>query len=154
MSISKFSDVLDDLGVAADLALRNVNGAGDIWCRAVARGNIHVHRDPGARIDVDNALVVGPAIKGRARNSIVVSVGKERGLLDVRDSTVVGPNVRVRARGRTTVHGRNAVVRIKGSRDQSSVAITGQRKKVKKAIQSTPRAVKNNRPASNRRQRD
>ena len=155
MSIGQLSDVLGDLGAAADIALRDRHGAGRIWSHAVAHGNIHVHRDPGARINTDGALVVGPNLRGRARNSIVVSVGDGRGAgeLRVKDSTVVGPNVRVLASGRSHVHGRNAVVRIKGRSDQSLVSVSGQRKKVGKKIQSSP-SSSSSRTVSSRPDRD
>lgn len=120
--MSKFktlSDVIDPLSAVADEVLGDPHGRGMQYARAVAAGRMLVLEQPGATIDVDNTLVLGRNLQGRARNgSFVVDVGGPRrsGTLDVEDSVVVGNHVRVLSRGHTAVIGQSPHVAIRNRR--------------------------------------
>lgn len=120
--MSKFEtlgDVIDPLSAVADEVLGDPHGRGMQYARAVAAGRMLVIEQPGATIDVENTLVLGRNLQGRARKgSFVVDVGGPRrsGVLDAEDSVVVGNHARVLSRGHTAVIGQSAHVVIRNRR--------------------------------------
>lgn len=128
MSVSvptTLSGVLEPLGDLAAQAMRDMyTERGKAFRRAVAGGRMQVVHQPGAYVEVNNAIVLGANLRGRARNgSYIVDVGNGGGLLETRDCVVVGNGVRVLSHGNTTVRGRGArVTAIKRRRGSGAAA--------------------------------
>lgn len=119
--------VIDPLGELAVEAMSDMyTERGKAFRRAVAKGRIHVIREPGAYVEVDNAIVLGANLHGRVTNgSYVVDVGNGGGgSLVTRDSVVVGNGVRVISHGNTTVRGRGTRVTTAGKSRRAATTVS------------------------------
>lgn len=98
-------DVIDPLAELAAEALMDPYGRGMQFARATPV----VVAEPGARVDISGAIVIGKDMRGRVRDgSFVLDLG--RGRFEAHDSVIAGDRVRVISRGKVVVKGKKARV--------------------------------------------